>query len=104
MKKILAMAAVVALTAGVSGYAANIKDNVKFSGDVNVKYFNDKSLDDLRFARVRLQADADLTDEVSVSGRAAFNKNLSGDEDYKGFKRLLGTVCMLLIHRLKLKV
>ncbi len=49
MKKILAMAAVVALTAGVSGYAANIA------------------------ARVRLQADADLTDEVAVSGRVAFS-------------------------------
>ena len=34
MKKILAMAVVVALTAGVSGYAANMNDNVKFSGDV----------------------------------------------------------------------
>ena len=88
MKKILAMAAVVALTAGVSGYAANVNDNVKISGDVNVKYFNQKDRGDLRFARVRLQADADLTDEVSVSGRAAFSKNLSGDEDYKGFKKV----------------
>lgn len=72
MKKILAMAAVVALTAGVSGYAANVNDNVKFSGDVNVKRFNDKSYNPIA-ARVRLQADADLTDEVSLSGRVAFS-------------------------------
>lgn len=73
MKKILAMAAVVALTAGVSGYAANMNDNVKFSGDVNVKYLNVKNNDDPIAARVRLQADADLTDEVAVSGRVAFS-------------------------------
>lgn len=73
MKKILAMAAVVALTAGVSGYAANVNDNVKFSGDVNVKHFNEKNSDNPIAARVRLQADADLTDEVSVSGRVAFS-------------------------------
>ena len=72
MKKILAMAAVVALTAGVSGYAANVNGNVKFSGDVNVKRFNDKSYNPIA-ARVRLQADADLTDEVSLSGRVAFS-------------------------------
>lgn len=73
MKKILAMAAVVALTAGVSGYAANVNGNVKFSGDVNVKHFNEKNGDTPTAARVRLQADADLTDEVSVSGRVAFS-------------------------------
>ena len=73
MKKILAMAAVVALTAGVSGYAANVNDNVKFSGDVNVKHFNEKNGDTPIAARVRLQADADLTDEVAVSGRVAFS-------------------------------
>ena len=73
MKKILAMAAVVALTAGVSGYAANVNDNVKFSGDVNVKYLNVKNNDDPIATRVRLQADANLTDEVAVSGRVAFS-------------------------------
>ena len=88
MKKILAMVAVVALTAGVSGYAANIKDNVKFSGDVNVKYFNDKSHGDLKVACVHLQADADLTDEVSVSGRAAFSKDFNVDENDDSFKKV----------------
>lgn len=73
MKKILAMAAVVALTAGVSGYAANVNGNVKFSGDVNVKHFNEKNGDTPIAARVRLQADANLTDEVAVSGRVAFS-------------------------------
>ena len=73
MKKILAMAAVVALTAGVSGYAANVNGNVKFFGDVNVKHFNEKNGDTPIAARVRLQADADLTDEVSLSGRVAFS-------------------------------
>lgn len=73
MKKILAMAAVVALTAGVSGYAANVNGNVKFSGDVNVKRFHEKNSGTPIAARVRLQADAALTDEVSVSGRVAFS-------------------------------
>ena len=73
MKKILAMAAVVALTAGVSGYAANVNGNVKFSGDVNVKRFYEKNSGTPIVARVRLQADAALTDEVSVSGRVAFS-------------------------------
>ena len=73
MKKILAMVAVVALTAGVSGYAANVNGNVKFSGDVNVKRFNEMNGDTPTAARVRLQADAALTDEVSVSGRVVFS-------------------------------
>lgn len=81
MKKILAMAAVVALTAGVSGYAANMNDNVKFSGDVNVKYLNVKNNDDPIAARVRLQADADLTDEVAVSGRVAFSNLFNVDNN-----------------------
>ncbi|WP_276901401.1 hypothetical protein [Dialister micraerophilus] len=80
MKKILAMAAVVALTAGVSGYAANVNDNVKFSGDVNVKYLNAKNYDPIA-ARVRLQADADLTDEVAVSGRVAFSNLFNVDNN-----------------------
>ena len=81
MKKILAMAAVVALTAGVSGYAANVNDNVKFSGDVNVKRFNEEGGDTPIAARVRLQADAALTDEVSVSGRVAFSDVFNSDYD-----------------------
>lgn len=80
MKKILAMAAVVALTAGVSGYAANVNDNVKFSGDVNVKYLNAKNYDPIA-TRVRLQADADLTDEVAVSGRVAFSNLFNVDNN-----------------------
>lgn len=80
MKKILAMAAVVALTAGVSGYAANVSDNVKFSGDVNVKYLNAKN-DDPIATRVRLQADANLTDEVAVSGRVAFSNLFNVDNN-----------------------
>lgn len=72
MKKILAMAAVVALTAGVSGYAANVNGNVKISGDVNVKRFNENGYTPTA-ARVRLEADAALTDEVSVSGRVVFS-------------------------------
>ncbi|WP_276874500.1 hypothetical protein [Dialister micraerophilus] len=83
MKKILAMAAVVALTAGVSGYAANVNGNVKFSGDVNVKYLNVKNHDDPIAARVRLQADADLTDEVTVSGRVAFSNLFNVDNNVK---------------------
>ncbi|MDU1772448.1 MAG: hypothetical protein E6799_01325 [Dialister micraerophilus] len=81
MKKILAMAAVVALTAGVSGYAANMNDNVKFSGDVNVKYLNVKNNDDPIATRVRLQADANLTDEVAVSGRVAFSNLFNVDNN-----------------------
>ncbi|EFR42499.1 hypothetical protein [Dialister micraerophilus] len=81
MKKILAMAAVVALTAGVSGYAANVNDNVKFSGDVNVKYLNVKNNDDPIATRVRLQADANLTDEVAVSGRVAFSNLFNVDNN-----------------------
>ena len=81
MKKILAMAAVVALTAGVSGYAANVNGNVKFSGDVNVKRFNEEGGDTPIAARVRLQADAALTDEVSVSGRVAFSDVFNSDYD-----------------------
>ena len=80
MKKILAMAAVVALTAGVSGYAANVNDNVKFSGDVNVKYLNAKNYNPIA-TRVRLQADADLTDEVAVSGRVAFSNLFNVDNN-----------------------
>lgn len=80
MKKILAMAAVVALTAGVSGYAANVNDNVKFSGDVNVKYLNAKNYDPIA-TRVRLQADADLTDEVAVRGRVAFSNLFNVDNN-----------------------
>ena len=80
MKKILAMAAVVALTAGVSGYAANVNDNVKFSGDGNVKYLNAKNYDPIA-TRVRLQADADLTDEVAVSGRVAFSNLFNVDNN-----------------------
>ena len=81
MKKILAMAAVVALTVGVSGYAANVNDNVKFSGDVNVKYLNVKNNDDPIATRVRLQADANLTDEVAVSGRVAFSNLFNVDNN-----------------------
>ena len=80
MKKILAMAAVVALTAGVSGYAANVNGNVKFSGDVNVKRFNENGYTPTA-ARVRLEADAALTDEVSVSGRVAFSDVFNSDYD-----------------------
>lgn len=91
MKKILAMAAVVALTAGVSGYAANMNDNVKFSGDVNVKHFNEKNGDTPIAARVRLQADANLTDEVAVSGRVAFSNVFNsnyGDVKHVALDRL----------------
>lgn len=83
MKKILAMAAVVALTAGVSGYAANVNDNVKISGDVNVKRFNENNGDTPIAARVRLQADANLTDEVAVSGRVAFSNVFNVDNNVK---------------------
>lgn len=81
MKKILAMAAVVALTAGVSGYAANVNDNVKFSGDVNVKHVHVKDINPT-VARVRLQADANLTDEVAVSGRVVFS-DLVNEKDLR---------------------
>lgn len=82
MKKILAMAAVVALTAGVSGYAANVNDNVKFSGDVGVKFTHigdkDSSNNDVSanpyLAHVRVQADADVNEQVSVSGRFTYSK------------------------------
>ena len=82
MKKILAMAAVVALTAGVSGYAANVNDNVKISGDVGVKFThigaknlsnNDVSVNPY-LAHVRIQADADVNEQVSVSGRFTYSK------------------------------
>lgn len=78
MKKILAMAAVVALTAGVSSYAMD--SGVKFSGDVNVNY-NHMVLEDTNSAhpkkevtaplavRVRIQADAQLNEKLAVSGR-----------------------------------
>lgn len=82
MKKILAMAAVVALTAGVSGYAANVNDNVKISGDVGVKFTHigakDLSNNDVSvnpyLAHVRIQADADVNEQVSVSGRFTYSK------------------------------
>lgn len=105
MKKILAMAAVVALTAGVSGYAANMNDNVKFSGDVNVKYLNVKNNDDPIAARVRLQADADLTDEVAVSGRVAFSNVFNsnhGDIKHVALDRLHVVYSPVQVEGLKL--
>lgn len=105
MKKILAMAAVVALTAGVSGYAANMNDNVKFSGDVNVKYLNVKNNDDPIAARVRLQADADLTDEVAVSGRVAFSNVFNsnhGDIKHVALDRLHVVYSLAQVEGLKL--
>ena len=81
MKKILAMAAVVALTAGDLHLPANVNDNVKFSGDVNVKHVHVKDINPT-VARVRLQADANLTDEVAVSGRVVFS-DLINEKDLK---------------------
>ena len=83
MKKILALAAVVALTAGVSGYAANMKDNVKFSGEVGGKFTRISCINDNDhkhvnvdhyYSHVRIQADADISDKVSVSGRFTHSK------------------------------
>ena len=105
MKKILAMAAVVALTAGVSGYAANVNGNVKFFGDVNVKHFNEKNGDTPIAARVRLQADADLTDEVSLSGRVAFSNVFNsnyGDIKHVALDRLHVVYSPVQVEGLKL--